>query len=170
MTVEDRGTRRRELWALVAVVVCGLAIGLPSSAVAVAPCSSRYLSLTTHGFPTTNAHGRKSYVLVFRNRDVACFLQGYPPADLLDHGGHIIQGPHARVAHSGHPQARVDLPRNEAAYLTFSFLEGDRCPDHIRHFPFARVGFYNQSHLELYIGVTQICATSAEITPFRAHA
>jgi hypothetical protein len=117
----------------------------------------------------TNAHGRRLYVLVFRNRDVPCFLHGYPPADLLDIHGHIIQGPHAHVAHAGHPHAMVHLPRNEAAYLTFSYLPTP-CPDHIRHFSFARVGFYNQNHLELHIGVTQICATSAEITPFRDHA
>jgi hypothetical protein len=37
MTVKDGVPRRRELWALVAVVICGLAMGLPSSAVAQPP-------------------------------------------------------------------------------------------------------------------------------------
>lgn len=163
---------RRACWrtrfcAFLAVVTCGLALGVPSAALGAGPrCSSLDLRLGVHSSHTTAA-GRMSWVLVLHNEREPCYLHGYPATDLLDHNGGLIHGLKAHVRHALGAVHTVNLLHRGMAYFTFSVTDGATCH---HHFHVYRVGFLLSRHLELMLGRTSICDHSAEVSAFRAHA
>lgn len=168
MTLVRRDNRRAAFCALLAAVICGLAISMPSGALGAGRrCSSIDLRLGIHNHHTTPA-GRTSWILVFHNEDGACFLQGHPGTELLNHNGGSIFRPEAIVRRGGGPTPTLHLERRSMAYFTFSYTNGATCPGH--NFDFYYAEFLLSHHLRLMLGRSSICDASAEISPYRAHA
>lgn len=161
MALPTRGFSRREgLWALVAAAVCGLAIFVPSGAVANGPCKGGNLDLTAH--TTKKESNSKTWVLAFKNTDQRCILDGYPPTELLNsHNQSLLPG---LVTHKlGVLHGAVVLDHNKVGYVTFSLtfsVSHATCLDHYIN----SVEFFKTRNLRLRLD-TELC--HVQVSPFR---
>ncbi|MBV9047242.1 MAG: DUF4232 domain-containing protein [Solirubrobacterales bacterium] len=159
-SVGRRIARRGPLWALLAVVICGIAIFVPSGAGANGPCKSGNLEFTAH--TPRHESNSKTWVLAFKNTDQRCILDGYPPTELLNgHNQSILPG---IVTHKlGVLYGQVVLDHNKAAYVTFSLtfsVKDATCLDHFIN----SAEFLKARHLRLRLD-TELC--HVQVSPFR---
>ncbi len=147
-------------WALLTVVVCGLAIIVPSGALADGPCNGKDLRLAVHREEKNAANKSTTWVLAFKNTDHQCSLDGYPPTELLNGKKSLPTG---LVTHKlGVLYGEVVLTHNKEAYTTFSLFHGPNCLD----FKISSVEFLRAPDLRIHLpSNTTVC--HVQVYPFR---
>jgi Protein of unknown function (DUF4232) len=162
MTLPSRRVPRgRAFCALLTVVICGLALTVPSGALAAVPCTGGNLHLSVHSHATHSDN--TSWVLAFTNtHHQQCVLDGYPRTELLDSHHHsILPG---LVTHKHHVlYGPVVLHQHRAAYVTFSLFHGPTC--RAPSYNIYSVEFLGSPNLRLHTGKTSMCY--AQVWPFR---